>query len=354
MRTPLLFGVLLLAACETESNLARVPDMYGHGEGVISGRVCDPERFVWLEGATVYLHVIDSSGELRDTRKTTSDEDGYWTLDDLASGTYTVYVQYGSTTVDMFDAKVVEGRETEVPEGACSGSADVEVAVVTGDFDDFDAVLGATGISGAHDIDGQTGAELLQFLENPEEMARYDAIFFAGGHLEDGIFYSSDGSDDATVATVKENLKAYVSDGGVVFASDWSYDVVEETWPGQIEFLGGGDPDSAQLGEPELLVADVTNSNLEEALGKETVKMDHDLDAWPVVDTVGDEARVFLSADATWRQGMDTAVEKNSPLLVEFESGKGRVVFTSFRMSANIDGPRLPVIQWLMERELGD
>lgn len=350
---PLFAAALVLVGCENESNLARVPDMYGHGDGAISGRVCDPERYVWLEGATVYLHVIDSSGELRDTRKTTSDEDGWWVLDDLASGTYTVYVQYGSTTVDMFDAKVTSGSETEVPSGACSGSADVEVAVVTGDFDDFDAVLEAVGIGGAHDVDGQTGAELLQFLENPTEMARYDAIFFAGGHLEEGIFYSAEAGDE-TVALVKDNLKSYVSDGGIVFASDWSYDVIEETWPGQIDFLGNGEPDSAQIGEPELLVADVTSSNLEDALGKDTVKMDHDLDAWPVIDAVGDEARVFLSADAHWRKGMETSVEENSPLLVEFELGKGAVVFTTFRMSANLDDKRLEVVRWIVDRELGE
>lgn len=354
MRSILLISLLGLAACENESNLARVPDTYGHGDGALTGRVCDPERFVWLEGATVYLHVIDSSGELRDTRKTTSDEDGYWILDDLASGTYTVYVQYGSSTLDMFDATVKNESETEVPSGACSGSADVEVAVVTGDFDDFDAVLEAVGIGGAHDVDGQTGAELLQFLENPDEMAKYDAIFFAGGHLEEGIFYSTDGSAAETVATVKDNLKTYVTDGGKVFASDWSYDVIEETWPGQITFLGSGDPDSAQIGEPELLVSDVNSNDLEDTLGSETVKMDHDLDAWPVADAVGDDAKVFLSADATWRKGMDTAVEKNSPLIVEFEAGKGAAVFTSFRMSANLEGPRLKVVQWLINRELGE
>lgn len=350
----LLLPLVLLAACENESNLARVPDTYGHGDGAITGRVCDPERFVWLEGATVYLHVIDSSGELRDTRKTTSDEEGYWVLDDLASGTYTVYVQYGSTTLDMFDVTVKQNGETEVPPGGCSGAADVEVAVVTGDFDDFDTVLQTVGIGGAHDVDGQTGAELLQFLENPEEMAQYDAIFFAGGHLEEGIFYSTDGSAADTVSTVKDNLKTYVDEGGIVFASDWSYDVIEETWPAQITFLGNGSPDSAQIGEPELLVSDVNSNDLEEALENDTVKMDHDLDAWPVADAVGDEAKVFLSADATWRQGMDTQVEKNAPLVVEFEMGKGAVVFTSFRMSANLEGPRLTVVQWLLERELGE
>ncbi len=349
---PLILLAVLLAACENDSGLATVSDIFGQGGGSITGRVCDPEAYVVLEGATVYTHIIDSEGELRDTRKTLSDAEGEWVLDNLADGTYTVYIQYGSTTVDMFDAVVSNGRELEVPNQSCSGSADVEVAVVSGDFDDFDEVLQAAGIGGARAVDGQRGDELLQFLGNLEEMKGYDAIFFAGGHLESGIFYGNAG--DETVAAVKTNLQEYVSNGGVVYASDWSYDVVAEVWPSQIVFMGGGSPDAAQIGEPELLSCEVTISGLEEELGKETVKMNLDLDAWPIVDSVGDGAKVFLRTDAPWRQGMETGVEEESPMLVEFESGKGAVVFTPWRMSANLDEPRINVVRWILDRHLGD
>lgn len=354
MRSILLFSLLGAVACEQDNTLSHVADIYGQGEGSISGRVCDPESVLWLEGASIYTHIIDTSGELRDVRETLSDVDGNWKLENMADGVYTVYVQYGSTTLDMFDATVENGRDTEVQNEGCASSADVEVAVVTGDFDDFDAVLKEAGIGGAHEVDGQTGAELLQFLQNPDEMGKYDAIFFAGGHLEDGIFYSLDGSDDADVEIVLANLKDYVTKGGVLFASDWSYDVIEETWPSQIDFLGDGSPDSAQVGEPGLYVCDINNNGLQDDVGSDTVKMNLDLDAWPVVDSVADDAKALLSGDATWRQGMETDVEKSSPILVEFESGKGKVVFTPFRMSANLDGPRLKVVKWILDRELAE
>lgn len=351
MRHALAFA-LGLAACDNDNSLSYVPDHFGHGEGAISGRVCDPESYLWLEGASVYTHIIDSAGALRDTRKTLTDENGEWILDDLADGTYTVYVQYGSTTVDMFDAEVRNGVELEVPNATCTGSAGTDVAVVSGDFDDFDAVLKKAGLGGAHEVDGQRGAELLQFLGNLEEMKSYDAIFFAGGHLEEGIFYGNEG--DETVSTVKANLKEYVEAGGVVYASDWSYDVIAETWPSQIDFVGDGTPDEAQIGEPELLKCEITINGLEEAVGKDTVKMNLDLDAWPVVESIGDDAKVFLRADAPWRKGMETGTESNSPLLVEFESGKGAVVFTSWRMSANLDDPQLDVVRWILDRHLGE
>ncbi|MBM4391397.1 MAG: carboxypeptidase regulatory-like domain-containing protein [Deltaproteobacteria bacterium] len=343
---------LALAACDSDSGLQHVSDRYGHGDGSLVGRVCDPTRYVWLEGASVYTHIIDEQGKLRDTRKTTSDVEGYWVLDDLDDGTYEVYIQYGSTTIDVFIATISDGRETEVPLEACTGSADVEVAVVTGDFDEFDEVLEAVGVGGYHLVNGQTGEELIQFLQNPVEMGLYDAIFFAGGHLEDGIFYSSDGSAQADVDAVQAALKDYVKAGGVVFASDWSYDVIEQTWPDSIDFLGGSAPDAAQIGEIGEIKCEVSSDNLEDELGKDTVEMNLDLDAWPVVDAAGDDTKVFLRADAPWRKGMETGEEKDSPMLLEFESGQGKVVYTPWRMSANLDGKAGKVVSWIIDREL--
>jgi hypothetical protein len=341
------------AACSTENTLNKRSSQYGEGDGAITGRVCDESRYVWLEGATVYTHIIDTDGELRDTRQAITDADGAWTLDDLADGTYTVYVQYGSTTVDTFNARVKNGKTTEVPEPDCTGSADVQVAVVTGDFDDFEAVLTTVGVGGYKVVDGQTGDEMVDFLTDAEELALYDAIFFAGGHLEDHVFYTSDGDAVQQVASVTESLKDYVSGGGIVFASDWSYDVIEQVWPGQIEFYGeDSEPDAAQVGEPATITASITNDDLESEVGKDQVKITFDLDTWPVAVKAGDGAKVWLKGDAGWREGQETGTAEGSPLLVQFESGDGEVVFTPWRMSANLEGNSLSVVKWLLGREL--
>jgi len=69
-------------------------------------------------------------------------------------------------------------------------------------------------------VNGQYGDELLQFLTSPT-LSAFDVIFFAGGHLEEDLFYDTDGSDvDGNVDTVKDNLKAYVKAGGIIYASD--------------------------------------------------------------------------------------------------------------------------------------
>jgi hypothetical protein len=202
-------------------------------------------------------------------------------------------------------------------------------------------------------VNGQTGEEMVQFLSNPVEMGMYDAIFFAGGHLEDGIFYSLDGSAADTVDTVNGNIKDYVKAGGVVFASDWSYDVIEQIWPDNIDFIGDDkEPDAAQIGEIGNLQADVLNDGLRDEVGADTVKLNLDLDAWPVVDSVADDVKVFAKADAPWRIGTETGEKSRSPMIVEFEVGDGKVVYTPWRMSANIEGKPLKVVRWLMDREL--
>ena len=345
--------LLLVVGCTNDNDLTRVDDHYGIGESSISGRVCDETRNVWLEGASVYTHIIDTSGELRDTRKVTTDDDGRWALEDMAGGTYTVYVQYGSTTLDMFDVTLEEGETFEMDEPSCSGARDLEVAVVTGDFDDFEQVLEAVGIGGFHAVDGQTGAELVQFLTAPDQLAAYDAIFFAGGHIEEGIFYSTDGADQATVDTVIATLQAYVEEGGVVIASDWSYDVVERAWPRRIEFYGDDErPDAAQVGVPTVIDTTVADSDLADVLGRERLRIQFDLDTWPVAESVDEGVRTLLSGTAPWQVGTEAGTSAEAPILVSFESGDGHVVFTPWRMMTNLDGTALEVVQWVVDEHL--
>ncbi|MFZ5475241.1 MAG: carboxypeptidase regulatory-like domain-containing protein [Myxococcota bacterium] len=350
-----LLPLLLLVGCKNDSGLSRVADHYGRGDGSISGRVCDEVRGVWLPDATVYTHVIDDSGELRDSRQATTDEEGRWKLEELAAGVYTVYVQYGSSTLDMFDVTVIDGEDTPVDEPNCSGSRDLEVAVVTGDFDDFETVLQNLGIAGYHLVDGQTGAELVQFLGNAEQLAAYDAVFFAGGHLEEGVFYSTDGAEQQTADAVVAGLQAYVDAGGVVIASDWSYDVLERAWPRRVEFYGDdAQPDAAQVGIPGGVEARVEDPELRDAVGHDRVNITFDLDAWPVVESVDSEVRVLLTARADWQFGTEDGSTSDSPVALDWAQGDGRVAFTPWRMLSNLDGTGLETVRWIVDQQIAE
>lgn len=357
MRAPLLFPLSLsslalgsLAAC-SETGIKHVTDYGGVYESTINGRVCDPERNAWMEGATVYTHIVSDDGELIGTVETLTDTEGYYTLEGLRDGLiYTVYVQYGSTVIDQYDVDLTEGGEVNVPEPACGGSVSGDVAVVTGDFDDMAAVLQDVGITSFTVIDGRDASVLVEFLSSVDNLTPFATVYFAGGHIEEDVLYDTDGSDaSGDVASVITAVRQFAINGGKVVASDWSYDVIEQIWPGQIEFLGDDAvPNDAQLGVPMNVNATILDSGLASAVGEPSMTVNFDLDAWPVIESVGADVVSLQQGDVSWRFGMDTTNETGKPLAATFASGDGVVVYTSWRMASNSDGKGGKVIRYLI------
>ncbi len=350
MRTLLPLFPLLLVACQ-EQGFSYVKDYGGVYESTLTGRACDADSGRWLEGAVVYTHIVNDADELIDTRETYTDADGTWTLEELRGGqTYTVYVQYGNEIVDMFDIEVPDNAEIQVPSAACGADLG-RVAVISGSYDDWEEVLSEVGVTNYQVINGLTGAELGQFLSGPENLAEYGALFFAGGHIEEDVVYDTDGSDNAgTVEAVKSALRDYVSAGGFVYASDWSYDVIELCWPDRVDFLGDDEePDAAQLGEPDTVRANILDDDMAEAVGGERVDVTFDLDTWPIIESVDDEVDVYQEAEEVgYREGTEQDNASDVPLLVSFEQGDGRVVFSSWRVAANLEGRGPGVLRFVL------
>lgn len=350
MRTFLLPLVPLLFACN-EQGFQKVTDYGGVYESSISGRVCDTTRNVWLEGATVYTHIISDDGELIGTAETVTDEHGYYELTELRGDTlYTLYVQYGSAVIDMFDVTVEGSEEVVLPDPVCSSDVNSTVAIVSGDYDNLDEVLPTFGISDYYLVNGQTGDDIVQFLQSAENLAQYEAIFFAGGHIEEDVFYDTDASDvNGDVGRVIGAIKDYVSAGGTVVATDWSYDVVEQAWPNKLDFLGEDSvPNAAQLGTPDTVDAQITNTDLASTVGTSAVPVHFDLDTWPIIVGSDEAVTVYEMGRAPYRFGMDTFSQDNSPFLVSFGDGDGKVILSSWRLTANTDGDGHAVVQYLI------
>jgi hypothetical protein len=191
---------------------------------------------------------------------------------------------------------------------------------------------------------------LVEFLRSASNLEPYSTVYFAGGHVEEDVFYDSDGTDSAgNVATVREAVSAYVSGGGKVVSSDWSYDVIETIWPMRVDFLGDDTiPEAAQLGVPMNVNASIVDNGLKTAVGESSMQVDFDLDAWPVVERVAEDVTVLQKGDITWRFGMDSTNESGRPLALTFEEGDGSVVYTSWRMASNTDGKGGKAIRYLI------
>ena len=326
---------LILLACAPDNTLHNIEDVSAGDDTTISGRICSPYTDTWLEGATVYTHLFDGDNVLYDTVQSITDETGLFALTGLpVDRAYMIYVQFGSEMIDQFEIKLPEAGGVELDTPSCGGGGG-EVVVITGDYDDFDKVLPAVGIPAYDVVNGQTGDELVEFLGNIDSLLEYEKVFLDGGHIEEDVFYDTDGDGDAaTIAQVQANLLTYVQQGGTLYATDWSYDVVEGLWPDRIEFLGDDlVPDEAQRGETGGVTAHVTDKDMGEAVGADVVVV-YDLIEWPVVESVGADATIHPTGDATWRDGFDDYTIAASPMLVSFSDGKGRVVFSSFRYTA--------------------
>ncbi len=319
--------------------------------GTVQGRVCDPSGRTWLADALVYTHLFDREGKLYETREAYSDRDGYWTIDELpADYSYTFYVQYGDQVLDSPTTWVGPGDFVELDEPDCFDPLQINVAIITGDYDQFDEVLGNMGFANYVLIDGMDQAVVSSFLLDAEAMSQYDIIFFNGGHLEEDIIYDTDASDTAAVHTqIRTNIDAYVNDGGVVYGSDWAYDTIEGIWPDRIEWVGDDTlPNDAQTGEYDSVSATITDEAMAAWLGTNTLRVEYDLPVWPPIESTAGSVTSHVRGSVSYRSGTETFALADVPLLVSFTSGEGRVVFSTFRMARNGSEDVTLILQYMM------
>jgi len=350
----LTFALFGLFGCASDNTFVTVPDAppVDPGVGGISGRVCDPDGVDWLPNALVYTNLVDNTGRFYDLRSTLTDEDGNWLIEDVPSGyNHLIYIQKGDEIIEYHEVDVFKNEYTEIPEPDCFDTKIQEVAVVTGDFDDFDQVLEALGVASYTLVDGKGLDELKDFLLDPESMQQFDLIVFNGGHIEDGVIYDTENAANAVPAEIRSNLANYVTQGGSVYASDWAYDVIESVWPDNVDFLGTDHvPDDAQHGVTQVVSASISNQLMAEFVDGDDdfLNINYDLPVWPLIEKVSATTSVHLLGNPTYRIQDSEYVLSSSPLLVSFNGGGGKVVYSTFRFSVNLDSEMTKLMQYVM------
>lgn len=329
---------LVLAGCEAEplpswdSKLAVDP-------GSIAGRVCNATGGGWLQGATVYTHVTDRD-RILETRLVYTDRDGRWLIDDLPGGRmYDIFVYHGYVPLDDQAEEGVwlgDGTTVVLPEPYCVDPSVYNVAVVSGSRDALESVLHEIGLTEVDRVDGLDPSALLAFLSELDALRAYDFIFVNGGHEEDGI---------VTDAQVQENLRAYVEGGGSVFASEQAYDLVEQTWPEKLEFIGNDSlPDDAQVGAMGVVNAAVFDPNLAEWLNADHLEIGYTMSEWAPIESVDTESvTIHLKGNVSYSDGELS----QAPLMVSFNSGDGQVAYSSFGMAENDSAELRKLMQYL-------
>ena len=284
----------------------------------LAGAICDPSGEGFVAGAEVTIWLDrDGDGLTEDSPMDVTDGDGRFELANLVPGTWTVTVQKGSFHT-QFVAKVPEGGVSELPEPECLQADSVELAVIQGSYDSIEVLLAEL------DLEPQifTGADRLALLSDVEAMSAYDIVFINCG-LPDSLTEAKD-----ELAPV---LRAYVAQGGSLYVSDHSFELVEAAWPDAIDFANDDrQPHQVRVGFEQALVASVHDANLGALLGAQA-QLTYDIDLWSVVVAPGPGTQVLMSGDPDSLDGVYTS----APLLLRFFSG-GQVLFTTFHNDSQI------------------
>jgi hypothetical protein len=286
----------------------------------LTGTVFAPNGTDPVAGATVYIPSSGSTMIVKNRTpagKTVTGSDSTTTCDDppenacaetcsLPDGTFALDSSACSSTATTL--KIVKGTLAKTTTLECSGTTCTlaatdttfassgtgapSMAVVTGNYDAMEDVLaklgfGSLGIDGRLDIsqpfdftlfNGNYNSELDagtyqtfdKLLDGTVAMSDYDIIFINCGNS-----YESMLTDSAVV----DRIKNYVTAGGKLYVTDWSYDFIEQTFPEFLRFqdeaddpLTPGGINDAQDGYDGVTVdADVNDETMKDWLREVTV-----------------------------------------------------------------------------------
>lgn len=356
----LVFSFLL--SCEKDNEAAPL------AESSISGKFLAPNNT-----DPIVNGLITASKEGTIVSETVSATDGTFTISNLTAGEYTVTFQKGLFSSERTIA-VTEDENLSIPDIPIESFP--RIAVVTGSFDHIESVLYDIGLvhpftqeplfdiidgsyagraaattdmnhGGHHHAMSKNSApaktnNLLQpnvdfnfadFIADPLLLGEYDIIFLncglTGGYTD-----------------LNDNITQYVSNGGILYATDWAYTYLKGiTGDGQqyIDFL-----DPERSGVSTETHATIFDQNLIDWLqinfgitinNDDTVLLDEFLSSWQVVDSANDTSVIsWFNGPVTYRDISGAEITENKDLAFTFLVGQGGVFYSSFHTENHDDG----------------
>lgn len=364
MKRMLMYVIMLLTiASFTGCGGSGDPVIPGEGEGTITGKVYAPNGVDPVSGALVYV-VKRGSGNLGPPSEAYEDydytsADGSFTLEEIPTGEQTIKIQKGAFQKE-FDYTVKKGANalptaaTTLPSQTGGGGTVEKMAVVTGFFDSIENVLAKIGLAEVDSmglfvpgteqftvIDGMgiplgpTYTPFLEFFSDPDNYADYRTIFLNCGIDEDDEYDFFQNQD------MVNNLRDWVTNGGRLYATDWSYDFVEQLFPEYVKFYGDdpgftstpGSINDAERGDDmEHINATILDDNLLAWLKNigatnpdDTVEIEGWLSGWAVIDDISADVKAWVEGPV-----LVDGVESTRVITISFRHGDGMVFFSSY------------------------
>lgn len=184
-------------------------------------------------------------------------------------------------------------------------------------------------------------------LENPDTLARYQAIFFPCGMdspLDTSINLMSRGTSIQSVTLKKEyyepkrdrigkNVRDYIRRGGYAYFSGYAFKYLQETWS-VLHFFDN----FPYMGMSEHVDAYVSG-DLSSFCGRDTITLSMSHPGWVAVKRI-DGAEVLARGSFTTPRG-----DKTGPLCGMIQRGSGKILWTSFHNSTTDDYRRFCLIR---------
>ena len=309
------------------------------GTGNILGKTCAPSGEP-LAAADVTLTGIDCATNMPFTMTTRTGSDGSFEFMDIPAGFHDLEISTGSFNSQSM-VLVQKDQTTDLTSAAAKICLDqsVEIAVVEGDYDHVEGVLGTLNL----DYDLISSFDATTFLTDLNAMNQYDIIFINCGQL-----YALTVLTDflgTIIPQIAANLRAYVQGGKSIYTSDWAAPFLEDAFPEVVDFLGDDtDFQAARQGfAPQTIQADVLTPELQGVLGRATATIEFPHmppqvlnDHWAIAEGVGINTTIQIQGDAVQcgndancAMMGDTVVD--APLLITYQDPSGgTAVYTSF------------------------
>jgi hypothetical protein len=327
--------------------------------GSLTGTVLAPEGTIPISGALVYLtHTqpeaipqqvfCDKCIDLgTDIPYTLSAADGSFSLDAYQTGEQYLVVQKGAfrrvRTVNVAKGEQSVGPDvTTLPsvQDPQNGDDIPKMAVLDGIYDDIENTLGKLGLGevdgsgslmvGTESFDYIQGSARDAFLTDYDTLSQYHVVFFP----------CADSWPDSylTDPAVLDNLRRFMAEGGRLYVTDWSYDVLRQTDPTPITWLG----DDGSFGSAHLLPSydapsTATEPGLAEWLAAQGITSFVTELNYTAIESVNpytapdEDGAVTDFTPTVWVTG---EYQGQRPLTVSYQYGCGRALFSTYHTEA--------------------
>ena len=333
--------------------------------GEVTGNVIAPEGTIPISGALVYLTrelpadipsgtYCDKCVQLSSYAFTYSDAHGFFRLPVYEEGDQYMVTQKGQfrrvrkVNVHAGSQAAVAG-DTHLPgkNDAAHGDTIPKMKVMAANWDQIANSLRKLGIT---EYDGPPGGFNVDHTLTDITLAtKYHIIFIPcsgqvvdpGGGGGNGVscsgIYAPDGNG-------KSVIKDYIERGGKLYVTDWSYEYVNQTWPGFVKFTGddpkvlgsactiGDYSGTAQWGDPSL-------KSWMDALGEQNAQLEKNyvgIDSTSPQPGFDENGQAVTITPKVWASTMVGSQPRIAT--VSFQDKCGRVMYSTYHAEGTDNG----------------